>query len=100
MHLPYDVPSAAAPRNAVLYDASQHHLAHHPGRRDPLVLGKVVAGGDGDGEVEPRQHEQPLAAFAVRDPGALDVGYNEAAHKTTIEAVKQFLGSRFKLVGN
>jgi len=28
------------------------------------------------------------------------VGYNEAAHKATVEAVKQFLGSRFKLASN
>jgi dienelactone hydrolase len=28
------------------------------------------------------------------------IGYNEAAHKATVEAVKQFLTSRFKLVSN
>src|SRR5262249_9715682 len=28
------------------------------------------------------------------------IGYNEAAHKATVEAVKQFLATRFKLASN
>jgi dienelactone hydrolase len=59
----------------------------------------LIVEGDG-GVLLNSQTNQP---FSLRDScveRGPHVGYNEAAHKATVEAVKQFLASRFKLASN
>lgn len=57
---------------AVLQDGWQYHLAHHPGRGNPLIGCIVVTGGYGHDQIEARQNKEPLAAIADRAPKALE----------------------------
>ena len=49
---------------AVLRNGWQHHLAHHAGRRNPLVFCIVIAGGDRHDQIETGQYKEPLTAIA------------------------------------
>src|SRR5258708_9246740 len=55
----------------VLLDASQDHLAQNARRRYSLVFLSVVSASNGDDELQCRDDKQPLTAFALRPPHAL-----------------------------
>src|SRR5712671_7503166 len=55
----------------VLLDASQDHLAQNARRRYSLVFFSVISGSDGDDELQCRDDKQPLTAFALCPPHAL-----------------------------
>src|SRR5260370_38802694 len=55
----------------VLLDASQDHLAQNARRRYCLVFSSVISGSDGDDELQCRDDKQPLPAFALGPPHAL-----------------------------
>src|SRR5712675_1404788 len=62
----------------VLLDASQDHLAQNASRRYSLVFFSVISGSDGDDELQCRDDKQPLTAFALCPPHALQASSRPA----------------------